>query len=349
MSHVSQVLWAALAIGLVFGIVGQRTGFCLMSGLRGWLLDDDGRRLRAFAMAAAVALAGTQLLEALELVSLRRSLYLQPAFSWLLFPLGGLLFGYGMVAANGCGARSLVLLGSGNLRSFVVLVCLAIGVYTVLSGLLAPLRLWLAGMTSVSPGMPVPSLYGWLGSAIGDAPGRVFAVAVVSVPLLVFAFGNQAFRQSSSDWIAGLLIGALVPAGWFVTGYLGADDFEPVRLVSLTFVAPIGDTLQYVMLSTGTALDFGVMVVTGVLLGSLLAALVSRSFRLEGFNSPQRMLRSMSGGLLMGIGGGVALGCSVGQGLTGLSTLALGSFLAIAGILFGAVLGLRGPLRLPRV
>ncbi len=347
MSHVTQVLWAAFLIGLVFGTIGQRTGFCLTGGLRDWLLHADGRRIRAFALAAAVALIGTQLLEATGLVSLGRSLYLQPSFSWMLFSLGGVLFGYGMVMANGCGARSLVLLASGNLRAFVVLVCLAIGAYMVLTGLLAPVRLWLAGMTGWSPPAAPPSLSAWMGQGLGVDAGRWLAVALVAGPLLAFSLGSAALRQSWRDWFGGLVIGALIPAGWFVTGFLGADDFEPVRLVSLTFIAPIGDSLQYVMLSTGTSLDFGVMVVAGVLSGSFLSALLSRSFVLQGFATPQRMMRSMAGGLLMGVGGGIALGCSVGQGLTGLSTLALGSFLAVASILLGAVLGFRGPLRLP--
>ncbi|MCC5859698.1 MAG: YeeE/YedE family protein [Ectothiorhodospiraceae bacterium] len=347
MSHVSQVLWAALAVGLVFGVVGQRTRFCLTGGLRDWLLDGDGRRIRAFALAAAVAVAGAQTLELTGVVGLGRSLYLQPQFSWLLFLFGGALFGYGMILANGCGARSLVLLGSGNLRSFVVLLCLGMGAYMVLSGLLAPLRLWLAGLTSVAPGVAPPSLHGLFAQGLSSGVARGLAASVVVLPLLLFAVGNRAFRGSVRDWLGGLMIGALIPAGWFVTGWLGADDFEPVRLVSLTFVAPIGDSMQYVMLSTGTALDFGVVVVAGVLAGALLASVLSGNFRLEGFTTPQRMLRSMAGGLLMGVGGGLALGCSIGQGLTGLSTLALGSFLAVAGILLGAVLGLRGPLRLP--
>jgi uncharacterized protein len=139
----------------------------------------------------------------------------------------------------------------------------------------------------------------------------------------------------------------LIPAGWFATGYLGADDFDPVPVASLTFVAPIGETIQYAMLSTGTALGFGVAVVFGVMLGALAASIASRTFSLEGFTSPGRMLRSMAGGIMMGIGGALALGCSIGQGLTGLSTLAIGPFLAAGGILVGAVLALRGPLKLP--
>jgi uncharacterized protein len=150
-----------------------------------------------------------------------------------------------------------------------------------------------------------------------------------------------------SPWqVAGALaVGLLVPGGWIVTGHFGADDFDPVRLESLTFVAPIGDAIQYLMLSTGTQLGFGVAVVGGVFLGSVVASLASRSFELRGFNTPGQMLRSIGGGTLMGAGGALAVGCSIGQGLTGFSTLALPSILAVAAIFAGAFIALRGPLR----
>lgn len=335
MSHTALVIIGGLLIGLVFGGVGQRSGFCLLSGLRHWWRQRDGRKLRAFALAAAAAIAGTQLLVAAGAVSLEQSLYLQPEFSWLLVPLGGLLFGYGMTLANGCGARALVLLGSGNLRSFVVLVCLGISAYMTLSGLFAPARVWLGGWTTAShvsgADMGLPA---WV-------PGLLLAAL-----LAVFALVDSRFRASRRDWLGGIVIGALVPVGWLVTGRLGADDFEPVRVASLTFVAPIGDSLQYAMLFTGTRLDFGVAVVAGVIVGALASALASRSFALQGFTSPEGMLRSMSGGALMGVGGVLALGCSIGQGLTGLSTLSLASLLAIAAIVVGARLAQRDTPRL---
>jgi uncharacterized protein len=348
MSNTALVGWGGLLIGIIFGFAGQRSGFCLMSGLRGYAVHGDGRKLRAFALAAAVAILGTQALETTGAIGLTGSLYLQPSFSWLLFVLGGMSFGYGMVMANGCGARALVLLGTGNLRAFVVLICLGLGAYIALSGLLAPLRVWLNGFTAVAPGVSPPSLIAVLAaSGMNASLARVLASFGIAALLLLFALQSRAFRASPRDALGGLVIGSLVPAGWFVTGNLGADDFEPVRLASLTFVAPIGDSLQYVMLSTGMALSFGVAVVAGVLVGAAGGALLSGNFALAGFTTPQRMLRYMAGGALMGIGGALSLGCSIGQGLTGLSTLALGSFLAAGAIVVGALLGLRGPLRLP--
>lgn len=340
MSHTELVVWSALLIGLVFGATGQATGFCLMRGLANrWTLGDS-RKLRSYALAMAVALLGSQALAMAGLVSLEDSLYANPAPSWLAIPLGGALFGYGMALANGCGARALVLLGSGNLRSFVVLTCLGLAAYMALSGVLAPLRIWLEGMTTLA--LPTPALPGAIGTPAW------LAALVLGGALLAWVLSNAAFRASPGDWLGGLIIGLLVPAGWYATGVLGHDDFEPVRLASLTFIAPIGESLQYLMLSTGTRLGFGVSVVGGVIMGALVMALLRRDFTLRAFDGPGQMLRSMAGGTLMGIGGVMALGCSIGQGLSGLSTLALTAFAALAGIVVGARLGIVGPLALSK-
>ncbi|MCE8034012.1 MAG: YeeE/YedE family protein [Halomonas sp.] len=338
MTHTELVVWSGLAIGVLFGSAAQLSGFCLLRGLANTTAEGDTRKLRAFALAMGVALIGSQSLAAAGLVSLDASLYATPSLAWLAVPLGGLLFGYGMALANGCGARALVLLGSGNLRSFVVLVCLGLAAYMTLSGVLAPLRLWLESSASLrltATGLP----------ALLGLPGWLLAL-LIGGALLGWAFAAQEFRASPRDWLGGLIIGALVPAGWYATGVLGFDDFEPVRLASLTFVAPIGESLQYLMLSTGTRLSFGVSVVAGVLLGALATALLRRDWTLRSFDSPTHMLRSMAGGALMGLGGVMALGCSIGQGLSGISTLSLTSFVAVAGIVLGAQLGIRRPLAL---
>lgn len=345
--HTTWVLWCGFAAGVVFGAVGQYSGFCLTRGLRGWWRRGDGRALRAFALALAVAIAGSQAVGATGWVALPESLYLEPTFSWLLMPLGGLLFGYGMVLANGCGSRALVLLGSGNLRSFVVLVCLGLTAYAVLTGVLAPLRVWALEHTALVPGFQPPDLAALLGEAgLGDALARWLPVVVLSGGLAAFALAGNELRRSPREWMGGGVIGLLVPVGWLITGHLGADDFEPVTLASLTFVAPVGESLQYLMLATGTRLEFGVATVGGVLAGAGASAVARGTFRLQGFSGPGHMLRSMAGGALMGAGGALALGCSIGQGLTGLSTLSVASFLSVAGILTGATLALVGPLRL---
>lgn len=344
MESAQLVILAGLVIGLVYGAVGLLSSFCLMSSMRGWLAEGDGRLVRTYALAIAVAIAASQFLAGNGMVDLGKSIYLQPTFSAPVLFLGGLLFGYGMVLSNGCGSRALVLLGRGNLRSFVVVIVLGIAAEMTLKGLIAPARIALVQVSQTTVNVnSLPSLLATLG--LTETISRALAAIVVVVALILFAFAHPAFRRSPGQIAAGILVGLLVAGGWLVTGHLGADDFNPVPVTSLTFIAPIADALQYAMLSTGLTLNFGVATVAGVFAGSLVTALVTGRFHLEGYSSPRHMLRSASGATLMGIGGVMAFGCSIGQGLTGVSTLALGSFVAVTGILFGTAAGLRGVLR----
>jgi len=344
LSFSNLVLLGSLVIGLAYGAIGLVSGFCLMSSLRGWWADGDSRLVRTYALAIGVAIAATQLLAVRGLVDLGKSIYLQASFSAPLMLLGGLMFGYGMVLSNGCGSRALVLLGRGNLRSLVVVIVLGIAAQMTLKGLIAPLRIVVLQASQVSlKANSLPALLAATGLA--ESAARLLAASTLSAALVVFAFAHLPFRRAPGQIATGLTVGLLIAGGWFVTGYLGADDFNPAPVASLTFIAPIADTLQYAMLSTGLTLNFGIATVTGVFAGSLVTALLTRRFALEGYGSPRQMLRSMSGAGLMGAGGAMAYGCSVGQGLTGLSTLALPSFVAVAGILLGTVAGLRGALR----
>lgn len=339
------VVGSGLLIGLAYGVVGLLSGFCLLSGLRGWWSEGDSRLIRSFALALAVGLVATQLLAGYGAVDLSKSVYLQPSFSAPLMFAGGVLFGYGMVLANGCGSRALVLLGRGNLRSLVVVIVLGITAQMTLRGLIAPGRIALLQLSSTKPAyLTLPE---WLRAIGGEVSARVIVASVISAILIIFAFAHAPFRRARWQIAAGVAVGLLVAAGWFATGYLGADEFNPAAVTSLTFIAPVADTVQYVMLSTGLTLNFGIAMVFGVFAGSLLTSLVTRRFRLEGYTSPRHMLRSMTGAALMGSGGAMALGCSIGQGLTGISTLALSSFVAVAGILVGSAAGLRGVLRVP--
>jgi hypothetical protein len=338
------VVYAGLLIGLVYGAVGLLSGFCLMSSLRGWWAKGDSRLVRTYALALGVAIPATQLLAADGLIDLAKTIYLQPSFSGPLMFAGGLLFGYGMVLANGCGSRALVLLGSGNLRSLVVVIVIGISAQMTLKGLIAPARIAALQGSQITP--PVTSLPALLSTfGVNEAFARMLAASAMSGALVIFAFSHAPFQRAWGQIAAGIAVGLLVAAGWFATGYLGADDFNPTPVTSLTFIAPIADALQYVMLSTGLTLNFGIATVAGVFAGSLMTALATRQFHWEGYNSPRHMMRSIGGAALMGAGGAMAYGCSIGQGLTGLSTLALASFVAVAGILTGTAAGLRGALR----
>lgn len=332
---------AGFAIGVVFGVVGLLSGFCLMSSLRDWWTRGDGRRIRSYALAVAVAICGTQLIAGYGLIDIAKSLYLQPSFSGPLIFIGGLLFGLGMVLSNGCASRAVVLLGKGNLRSLAVLAIIGVTAQMTLKGLLAPARLAIMQWTQMTPSVnSVPALFDRFGLHEGAA--RIAAASIVGGALLVFALAHRELRRSPGQLLAGIVMGLLVIAGWLATGWLGADEFDPIPVASLTFISPVADTLQFIMLSTGMTLNFGIALVAGVLTGSLLTALLTGRFEFEGYTSAGHTGRSMAGAALMGIGGAMAYGCSIGQGLTGLSTLALPSFVAVAGILAGAALALRG-------
>ena len=332
---------AGLLLGAVFGAVVQRSNFCTMGAISDMALMGDGNRLRSWVLAMAVAILGSQLLQQAGLVDLRGAIYTTPNLGWLGAALGGLLFGFGMVQAGGCGSRTLVRFGAGNLKSLLVILMIGIAGYATLRGIVGPARVWMEGWSVVdlkAHGLVSQALPDLLG---GGAAVRWLLTLALPAALLAWVFRDARFRRQPLLIMAGLVIGLIIVGGWAATGILGADDFEPTPLASMTFVAPIGYALQYLMTFTGASLDFGISTVAGVILGAFLMAKADGSFRIESFASAQDVAAHILGGVLMGIGGVTALGCTVGQGMTGISTLALGSFIALAGIVIGGILGVR--------
>lgn len=340
---------AGLLLGMVFGATVQRSGFCTMGAVSDWVLMSDSARLRSWGLAIAVAMLGSQLLHLSGLIDLRASIYTGPSLGWLGAALGGLLFGFGMVQAGGCGNRTLARLGAGNLKSLLVVLMIGLSGYITLRGLLGPARVWLDRWSAIDlkargfSGQALPDLLGGPAGQSWADPQALRWLLGLGLPalLLFWVFRDARFRARGQLIAAGVIVGLIIVAGWAATGILGADDFDPAPLASMTFVAPIGAALQYLMTFTGMRLDFGISSVGGVILGAFLMAKHDDSFRLEGFTSAGDMLSHLLGGILMGVGGVLALGCTVGQGLTGLSTLALGSFVAVGGIVIGGILGVR--------
>ena len=339
------LFWSIFCLGIIFGISARLGRFCLLRGLRQWLGKDadesTGRApaLQAFALALAVALLASQGLQLAGLLDLSQAGAARPSFSLLGTLLGGAVFGAGMVLARACGARSLVLLAGGNLRSLVTLVFLALGAQISMTGVLTPLRLWLQTLTPAV--LPQATLTAYLQSAYSLGSTSTAAIILIaSALLLAYALLRPALRQSPLQLVCALCIGLLVAAGWWITAHIDVDPFEPAKLSSLSFVGPVAESLLYLQLSVGRELGIGSALVAGVLCGALVAALASGSARWEGFDSTTRLAASAGGGLLMGIGGVLAAGCSIGQGLTGLSTLAFASFVATAGIVAGALAAL---------
>ncbi|MCC7048681.1 MAG: YeeE/YedE family protein [Alphaproteobacteria bacterium] len=345
--HVHIVVAAGgFAAGMVFGATAERTNFCTMGAIADLVLLGQANRFRAWLLAIAVALLGSQALHLAGIVDLGRSIYQTPSLDWAGAILGGLSFGFGMTLAGGCGNKTLVRIGGGSLKSLVVFLCLGLAAYATLRGILGALRLPFEAAFNLDLsrlGVARQGIVDLLARCTGVAPGgiRIAATLLAAGALFYACFRDPAFRASGRDIAAGLIIGSLVPAGWLITGVLGLDDFEPTPLASFTFVAPIGDTLQYAMTYTGAKIGFGVAAVLGVIAGAFVSASAAGQFRLEGFADTADTLRHILGGMMMGVGGVLALGCTIGQGITGLSTLALGSVIAWLSIVAGGWLGVR--------
>jgi len=335
------LLWAGLLLGCGFGVAARLGHFCLLRGLRQVHSGGgDAPALRAYALALAVAIVATQSLASMQHIDLARAQIVRTAFGVPGVLLGGTLFGFGMVMAQSCGARALVLLAGGNLRALVVLASLGLAAQATLTGVLAPLRQGLQGIGQVN--LDAATLPAQL-QAAGMNDG--LAVLVAALPpvavLLGFALRKGVLRRMPRDALAAVVVGLLVALGWWITSHVDVDPFDPAALTSLSFIAPVAETFLYLQVAVGREMSLGPVVVFGVLVGAFAVALANGSLHLEGFDSPQRLWAAIAGGCLMGFGGVLAVGCSIGQGLSGLSTLAFASVPACSGIVLGTFIGLK--------
>jgi hypothetical protein len=359
MTPTAMVLAGGFVLAFAFGAVAQRTNFCTMGAVSDVVNMGHWGRMRMWLLAIAVALVGSTLLAQAGLVDLSKTIYQRATLNWLSLLLGGVLFGVGMSLAGGCANKNLVRLGGGSLRSLVVLVFVGISGYMTLKGLFGQWRASYLDPVSVdlgAMGLKDQSLASVVARATGLAAGTALTatMAVLALALLAFAFKDKRFRANPAQWLGGAAIGLLVVGGWYVTGHLGygenPDTLETVyfatntrTLESMSFVAPLAYSLELLMLWTDKSLhaSFGILSALGVVLGSMAWALWGKSFRWEGFANFTDLRSQLIGAMLMGFGGVTAMGCTVGQGLTGISTLAIGSFITLAGILSGSVATLR--------
>ncbi len=353
-----QVLWAALALGVAFGAVAQRTHFCTMGAVADVVNIGDWARMRMWALAIGVAMIGFNAMVAAGWVKAADSVYAAPLMLWLSQAVGGLMFGFGMVLASGCGSKTLVRIGGGNLKSLVVFAVLGLSAWATLRGVTAVLRVATVDKVALAlpAGQDLPSLavklVGMPASAV--ATHALLFGAVLGGALVVWALARREGR-SADVLLGGFGLGALVVGLWWVSGVLGHVAEHPqtleeaflatnsTRMESFSFVAPLAYVLDGLVFFSDASkrLTQGMVVVLGVVLGSAGVALAGRSFRWEGFRGVEDTANHVVGALLMGVGGVTASGCTIGQGLSGLSTLSLGSFVASAAIIAGAVLALR--------
>lgn len=334
-------------LALVFGAVSNKTNFCTMGAISDWLNIGSKGRMAAWVLAMGVAIAGTQLLELLGVVNLDESIYRTTSLGLGGHIIGGLLFGIGMTLAGGCGQRTLVRVGGGNLKSLVVFIVLGITAYMTLRGILGLLRLEITEPLTVDlaeRGIADQGLATLIASAFGLSDGqglKWLVAAVVSLLLIGWSLRQSDLQEDKNNLLAGIVIGLIIVAAWVATGVLGMDDFDPVPVEAMSFVAPTGNAISYLMTYTGATINFGIAVVFGVILGSFLYAIVSRTFLIETFAQRGDMINHLVGAVLMGFGGVLSLGCTIGQGVSGLSTLAVGSFITLIFIMIGSAITMR--------
>jgi uncharacterized membrane protein YedE/YeeE len=354
-----QVQGASFAIALLAGVLVHRGHFCTMGAISDWVVMRDATRLRQWALALAVATAGFGLMAWLGWISPLSTIYASSQLAWLSALLGGAVFGIGMVLASGCSSKSLVRLATGNLKSLVVLGVMAVSALAAMRGLTAVWRVH--GLDTVAIDLPYGPFVGqWLSAfwAVDLHTGLGISAVLVSLLLLGWVVKDRRFH-TVFNWVTGAGLGVLVVALWWVSGVLGfvpehPQTLEPVflathsgRMEAFSFTAPVGywlDALLYY--SDGSKrLTLGMVSVAGVLAGACLSALQQGSFRWEGFTHRADLVRHLIGGALMGTGGVLAMGCTLGQGLSGLSTLSLGSLLSVLGIFAGAWAALHWQMR----
>jgi len=342
----SRVAVAGLVIGSLLGLIMHRTNFCTMGALSDINAFGDWRRFRTWVLAMAVAIIATQFLTYYEYIDMSKSIYMGSTFNWLAFITGGFIFGVGMVYASGCGAKSLIRLGGGDLKGLIVVLVIGLVGYMTLRGVLAPARMSLNNMGSVNLeqiGLANSGLHTIFTAmfGLGTKMAIIAATGILSVLLLTYCFLSKKFRSSPIHIFAGISVGLLVASAWWATGTLGFDDFEPVPLFALNFVSPTGNALQYLMTFTGASISFSIATVFGMILGSFIGALISRTFAIGGFADRNDLVRHLLGAALMGFGAVTSLGCTIGQGISGFSSLSMASVVALVAIIAGGMAGFK--------
>ena len=359
----TQVLIWGFFIALCFGAIANKANYCTMGAVSDWINFGDLDRLRAWTLSIAVAIIGIGVLEYLGLVDMTLTTsndtsnppYRVANFVWLRHLLGGLMFGVGMTLASGCGNKTLVRIGEGNMKSLVVLVIMGLSAsmmlftsidYWVFLEWMQPLGVDFNdyGIGSQDIGSVVAGLIG------AENPTLILLLCALAIgsAQLVWVGMSSSFRKNGELVVAGLVVGGLVIAAWYLTaGATGQELLEELEFMderpyaagaqSLSFIAPSGHLTQYIYQGFAPGfLTFGVVTICGIIVGSLVYTLVFRKVRIEWFASRSDFLLHVLGAVLMGVGGIFAMGCTIGQGVSGVATLALGSFVTVFSIIAGS-------------
>ncbi len=348
----AQVLWASFFLATLFGAIAQKTHFCTMGAISDVVNMGDWSRMRQWGLSLGVAMIGFASLAYAGIIDPTKSLYASTRWLWLSAWVGGILFGFGMVLASGCGSKTLVRIGSGNLKSLVVLIVMAVAAFATLKGIAAVVRVATVDPVALefNAGTTLPQM---IAGSASQALALAFGLGL-GLALIVWALAGKDFF-SLDNLLAGFGMGAVIVAMWWVSGSLGhiAEHPETLqesflatnsgRMEALSFVAPVAYLLDWLLFFSDKSkvLTLGIVSVAGVAFGAFVQAIGSKTFRWEGFGGTEDLANHLVGGTLMGIGGVCAMGCTIGQGLSGISTLSATSFVAVAAIVLGAVAALK--------
>ncbi len=323
--------------GCLLGLAARLGRFCTLGAIEDTLYQQSDTRLRMWGVAIGIAIIGSFALMAAGLLQAEQTIYLAFAFQPIPALLGGLMFGYGMALAGNCGYGALARLGGGDMRSFVIVLVMGLAAFATISGPLAYLRVAAFAQTPVAgtpPGLAqgLADLTGLPSAAIGILIGMFVLIATLS---------SAPFRRETKAILWGACVGLAIVSGWVGTQWVADTGFAPTVVESHTFAAPLGESMLYIMTASGRSLSFGIGSVAGVLLGAFIGSMIKGHFRWEACDDPRELRRQIAGAVLMGVGAVLAMGCSIGQGLSAISVLAYSAPLVMAGIFVGASIGLR--------
>lgn len=370
-------LWSTFVIALIMGAVVNKTGFCTMGAVSDWVNIGDTGRMRAWLFAIAIGVLGVMALEAAGMINVTNTFppYRQNQLVWVENLLGGLMFGIGMTLASGCGNKTLIRIGGGNIKSIMVLAIIAAIAYFMINPFPGSDKTlfslffydWIRPLsTTLTTNQDLGAM---LFGADKLAQGRMIAGGVIGVLLLIVVFKSSDFRGNFDNILGGLIVGLAVLAAWYVSNNVQihadtetvsiqkfVEDWDllaqstdvkpaqagPLASQSFTFINPMGQTLGYVANGFDkTLLTFGIMALAGVIFGSFLWSVVTRSFKIEWFASFKDFVNHFIGAILMGFGGVLSMGCTIGQAVTGVSTLAVGSLITFVAIVLGCAITMK--------
>lgn len=337
MTEAGAVAVIGLMGGVFLGLAARIGRFCTLGAIEDLYYGHRSLRLRMWGVAIGVSIIGTFALSAVGLLDLGQTLYLQRHWNPLASIFGGLLFGYGMALAGNCGYGALARVGGGDLRSLLIVLVMGISAYVTLGGPLSALRIRAFGGSEPSENL---NSYAAIFAQSSGLSTNTCGILIGSV-ILLLTLANRDLRTSPSYIFWGAVAGLAIVSGWAGTQWVATVGFDATPVVSHTFSAPIGETVLYLMTSSGNSISFGTGSIVGVLLGSFIGSVLKGHFRWEACDDPRELRRQILGAVLMGIGAVIAIGCSIGQGLSAFSVLAYSAPLTLLCIMAGAAIGLR--------